>query len=172
MAIGSCSTSTTIHTMVPSRIVWVGLFGEVGSAASGPCASAPFATGPIKVPCRPWLRLQGAPIRQLCVAGASHTHVSRSSDLRHLHSWSFRVFLSSFCGSGNLVGRATVIVNQLREDSKRPILPQRNICFIGLSPPHQTRCGGAAATSAGQERGDNSALVTVTRVSLGTTPAP
>ena len=42
------------------------------------------------------------------------------------------------------------------------------ICFIGLFPSHQTRCDGAAATSAGQEGSDNLALVTVTRVSLGT----
>ena len=65
-----------------------------------------------------------------------------------------------------------MIVNQLREDSKRPILPTETFDSLDYPPPHQTRCGGAAATSAGQERGDNSALVTVTRVSLGTTPAP
>ena len=134
MAIGSCSTSTTIHTMVPSRIVWVGLFGEVGSAVSGPCASAPFATGPIKVPCRPLIRLQGGfDTRAVCCRSFSYSRIAefRSAPSSFLV---FRMLLSSSC-VGGILGRATVVVNQLREDSKRPIQSLKIFCLARLLPP-------------------------------------
>lgn len=48
----------------------------------------------------------------------------------------FRMLLSSSC-VGGILGRATVIVNQLREDSKRPMLPTET--FVSLDYPRHIR---------------------------------
>ena len=54
MTLDSCSTSasTTIHTTVPCRIVWFGLFGGHRLTLSRSRATPLFAIGPMKVPCR------------------------------------------------------------------------------------------------------------------------
>ena len=95
-------------------------------------ASALFATGPIKVPCRPLLSLQGGfDASAMCCRSFSY---SRIAEVRSAPS-SLLVFSHVFvivC-VGGIVGRATVIVNQLREDSKRPILPMKAVVSLDYS---------------------------------------
>ena len=111
------------------------------------CTINYFATGPIKVPCRPLLRLQGGfDTRAVCCRSFSY---SRIAEVRSAPSSLFRMFLSSSC-VGGIVGRATVIVNQLREDSERPALPLKE--FVSLGYSRHTRPGVAGRRQPAQVR--------------------
>ena len=80
------------------------------------------------------------------------------------------VTCSCYCFAvAGAVGRATATRGYHREGPMHPALPHGRTCFSWLISPPPARGDRAAVASADHEVA-NSAFVTVTRVSLGTTP--